>query len=209
MNLGPCAIQTEAPVVIVHRAPGWKLVRQHAPRAAASIQVEDGVDHFTNVDFTRPTARLRRGNQWLDDRPLRIGQITGIRRPCHLLSIGSQQTSHTLSKAFPAPSDNALRHCAWSCCIARTILSTDQTIALLEHFEPLNSCDSALDMWNNEQGAICAGTGGIGDQSRICAECCESKLNSGKLVTNEFDLRICGRHGCTCAAPISEAPPGT
>ncbi len=41
---------------------------------------------------------LRRRGQRLDQRVLRIGQVTWVRRPCHIPSIGQSGASHTISK---------------------------------------------------------------------------------------------------------------
>lgn len=75
------AIITPLGEVVVHRALGKKVMREHVPLAAATALVEDRVDDFTHIHSAWPTAlstlaRLR--NQLANDLLLLISQVAWI-----------------------------------------------------------------------------------------------------------------------------------
>jgi len=98
VNLLPRTIEPKATVVIMHRAPRRKVVRQLSPRAAGASEVEDAVEYLTHVDSPMPTARLGSRDHRFDDRPLFIREVRWVGRPCHNLFIGLIGTYHTRSK---------------------------------------------------------------------------------------------------------------
>ena len=83
MNFLPSTIQPEAAVVKMHRAPGWKVMRQVTPRATGAIHIENRVEYFAQVNGARPSAPLRGRYERRDQSPLRIRQVCGIRSPFH------------------------------------------------------------------------------------------------------------------------------
>lgn len=64
--------------VAVDGLPGREVVGQHAPGAATPQDIENGVDHFSDVHTSATAPSLGRGNEWFQDEPLDIGQITGV-----------------------------------------------------------------------------------------------------------------------------------
>lgn len=74
MNFLPSTIQPEAAVVKMHRSPGRKVMRQVTPRATGAIHIENRVEHFAQVDGSRPSAPLRGRYERRDQSPLRIRQ---------------------------------------------------------------------------------------------------------------------------------------
>ncbi len=85
MNLRPHALQTKQPVVIMDGAPRRKLVRQHTPRTAGTVQIENAIDNFLHAHLSRATAGLGWGNQGFYELPLLIRQIAWIWRPFHII----------------------------------------------------------------------------------------------------------------------------
>ena len=99
MNLFPCPIATEPPVVIMHGRPRWKVMWQHSPRTASSHQIQDAIDHISYIRAPRPSTRFYFWKQWLNQLPLLICQISWVRYSVHNLVIGQNTTFHTRSKA--------------------------------------------------------------------------------------------------------------
>ena len=93
----PGAIEAPTPVVVMCRAPRRELVGQMPPRTAGTHEIEDTVDDLTHFDRAWPAAGVGGGDQWGDERPLRIGQVRGVGLPCHTSSIGEIRASHTRS----------------------------------------------------------------------------------------------------------------
>ena len=71
------------PKIFVHGFPFRKVMRKKPPGASGSCDVENGVEYFSPRVFRRTAAcgsiALKRGNVWLDDFPLFIGEIRIIR----------------------------------------------------------------------------------------------------------------------------------
>jgi hypothetical protein len=85
VNLRPHALQMKQPVVIVDGAPRRKLVRQHTPGTAGTVQIENAIDNFLHAHLSRATAGLGWGNQGFYELPLLIRQIAWIWRPFHII----------------------------------------------------------------------------------------------------------------------------
>jgi hypothetical protein len=79
----PGAIFAPRVVVVIHRAFGWQIMRKHIPLTPAFEHVEDRVEYLSHVDTTRPTTCFGRWDEWFQDRPLIIFQITGVRFSIH------------------------------------------------------------------------------------------------------------------------------
>lgn len=58
--------------------PGWEVVWQGAPLAAWTIQVQNGVEYRTQVGRTRTSPELGLREEWFENRPVAVGQITGV-----------------------------------------------------------------------------------------------------------------------------------
>lgn len=100
MNLFPCPIATEPPIVVMHGRPRGKVMRQHAPRTAGSYQVQQTVDHLPHIRAARPSTRFHSWKQWLNQLPLLIGQVRWVRYSVHNSVIGQNTTFHTRSKGY-------------------------------------------------------------------------------------------------------------
>jgi hypothetical protein len=66
--------------VVVDGALGRQVVRQHVPLAAGAVEIEQGVEHLPHVVSPGP-ADLLDGDQRLDDRPLLVAEVGGVRPP--------------------------------------------------------------------------------------------------------------------------------
>ncbi len=64
--------------IVVHRAPGRRVLGQRAPLAAGLQHIENPVHHLAKVHIARPTAALGRRDQGRDQRPLRSAQVARI-----------------------------------------------------------------------------------------------------------------------------------
>lgn len=64
--------------VVPDHSPRRKIAGQHAPGASALHQVEDCVEHLPFRVLHWSPALARQRNEWLQDRPLCVSQITGI-----------------------------------------------------------------------------------------------------------------------------------
>ena len=99
MNLLPRPVEAKAAVIEMHRAPGREVVRQLPPRAARAIEVEDCINHLTQIDGARAAALFGRRNQRFDQSPLTVRYVRRIWIPFHPLAIGSSGRlfTHVLS----------------------------------------------------------------------------------------------------------------
>ena len=79
----PGAILLPGIEVIPYRGLGQQVVRQVGPLAARAGLVQEGVHHLPQVDRPLPPAGLGGRKQRLQDGPLRVGQVAGVR-----LSVG-------------------------------------------------------------------------------------------------------------------------
>lgn len=102
MNPPPGAVQSPLTVVEVHGPPRREVVRQMSPRTPAAIEVEHGIEHFSKVYRPRPTPKLRRRNQRLDQSPLTVRHVRRVKSPFHNPYIGSLTLllTHVLSGAI-------------------------------------------------------------------------------------------------------------
>ena len=69
----PSAVDTPFPEVPVNGGPSREVVRQQAPLAAASQDVEDGVQDLTKVVSPRPSQPFGCGHVGLDVGPFGVG----------------------------------------------------------------------------------------------------------------------------------------
>jgi site-specific DNA recombinase len=76
-DLLPGAVGLPLGEVVIHRALGRQVVREHVPLAPRACEVEDRVEDLPHVDFPRPSYPVD-GDQRLDDRPLIVAQIGGV-----------------------------------------------------------------------------------------------------------------------------------
>lgn len=91
-DLPPGAVESPPSVVIVDRAPGGQVVRQHPPGDTAFDDVEDAVENFAEVDRAGPPAGLSLGQEWLDQLPLGVSQVGWVRFACHGLPKPAKST---------------------------------------------------------------------------------------------------------------------
>ena len=102
MNLLPNSLMPIFPVVVMNRWPWRKIMRQYSPRAAGANQVQDSIDNLSHVSVSWSATGLGWWQQWLDQFPLFICQISWVRYSVHILLIGQKSTFHTLSQGLYA-----------------------------------------------------------------------------------------------------------
>src|SRR5258707_8243565 len=78
LELRPSAVVTPVPEVVVHALPGREIMGQAAPGTALTVEVEQGIEDFADVGLPWAAARPGGRNQRLEQRPLRVSQITRI-----------------------------------------------------------------------------------------------------------------------------------
>src|SRR5579871_3665821 len=83
MDMLPDALVAPGVEVVGDGLPGREVVGQHPPGAAATRQVQDGIDNLPyGVSAWPAGAAIALGKQMFDVVPLGIRQITGIALPC-------------------------------------------------------------------------------------------------------------------------------
>jgi len=119
MDLLPSPVVSPLLEVHIDRRVRRKVVREHAPRAAATQNVEDGIDHRPEICRTRSTSRFGGRKQAADDLPFRVTHVAWVshRRilarlsglPKHPLSLVAQELlcnlagGHTFPEAKACP----------------------------------------------------------------------------------------------------------
>jgi len=78
VNALPSAVVAPTSEVAIHGLPRREVRRQHAPRAAGSQDVQDGLDHSPQVGLARPPQRGIGGKVDGKYRPLHVAQPRGI-----------------------------------------------------------------------------------------------------------------------------------
>src|SRR5215213_11323002 len=78
VDLLPGAVQAPHPEVVVHRRPRRELTWKHAPLAAASQEVEDGVEDLARGPLARTPSELGGRDKWGEDLPFWVRTIAGI-----------------------------------------------------------------------------------------------------------------------------------
>lgn len=73
----PGPIEAPEPEVMVHRLPGWAVVREVAPGTAAPENIADGVQGLPSFS-RRTSAALGRRDERLQDGAFGIGEVGGI-----------------------------------------------------------------------------------------------------------------------------------
>jgi hypothetical protein len=64
--------------IVIHGTPGWKLPGKKAPLAAGAQQIENRVDHSTNIGCARPAAGLCCRQKWGEQCPYCVAHVRGI-----------------------------------------------------------------------------------------------------------------------------------
>src|SRR5579875_2484926 len=84
MDLLPDALVPPGVEVVGDGFPRWEVVGQHAPGAAATSQVQYGVDDLPQrVGAGSADAAITLGEQVFDVVPLEVRQVTGVSLPCN------------------------------------------------------------------------------------------------------------------------------
>ena len=76
--LGPSPVVAPLRTIVLDRALGQHIMRQHVPLTPAPVQIKKRVEDFSHVDLTRvPAVWARRGrrDQWGHDSPLLVRQV--------------------------------------------------------------------------------------------------------------------------------------
>jgi hypothetical protein len=64
--------------VIVQRASRWQVLRDVTPLTAGAEDVENAIEHVTDIGLTRAATPLGAWDQGFDVRPLIVGQVSMI-----------------------------------------------------------------------------------------------------------------------------------
>jgi hypothetical protein len=78
MDLLPGSIVPPLLEVHVDRRVRGEVAREHAPSAAATQDIEDGVHHRPEICPTRPTSRLGCRKQATNNPPFRVAQVARV-----------------------------------------------------------------------------------------------------------------------------------
>ena len=81
------AVAAPFPKVAVDRCVRRKVLRQLPPLAAGAIDVANGVENLAHVGHAATTARARRREHRLDDRPLLVADIARIATAARLMGV--------------------------------------------------------------------------------------------------------------------------
>jgi hypothetical protein len=66
------------PEIVIHGAPGWKLAWKKTPLAAGAQQIENHVDHGTNIGGAWPPAGFGCRQKWGEQCPCCVTHVRGI-----------------------------------------------------------------------------------------------------------------------------------
>ena len=91
MKLVPDALLTEMSVIIMNSRPRRKVTWEHPPGAPCAHQIQNTVNHLSQIRGSRPTTRFGRRKQLFDHLPLLICQVTWICGPVHIFGYRTQQ----------------------------------------------------------------------------------------------------------------------
>ena len=141
MNLVPGSIVPILPIVIVHRRPGRKIVRQHSPGASCAHQIKDAVNHLAQISAAGPPTSFGRWQQWFNQFPLFICQIAWVVFIVHTSVIGQNTTFHTLSKALLNQPHMRLGYTTRMSDVEHTAEDSADVITPMMHLDPNN------DLW--------------------------------------------------------------
>jgi hypothetical protein len=81
------AVAAPFPEVVVNRGVRRKILRQLPPLAAGAIDVANGVENLAHVGRAAASARTRRGEHRLDDRPLLVADVARIATAARLVRL--------------------------------------------------------------------------------------------------------------------------
>ena len=82
-------------------ALGRKILGEEAPLATRAQDVENGIHNVTHRGFARTAARVH-GDEWLNERPLRVGQVARVMLDLHTLLYAAVQLQTPLSDSLLA-----------------------------------------------------------------------------------------------------------
>src|SRR5262249_41596540 len=74
----PGALIPPFPIIVPNMIPIRALLRQHAPLTAGFDAIEDGIEHFTNIDRTFLPTSVRLCDLWRKDRKFLVIEITCV-----------------------------------------------------------------------------------------------------------------------------------
>src|SRR5438876_12435732 len=83
--------------VAPHGGPGRKLMQQGSPLSVCPIQVQNGIDHFSDISCSWVSTWLGGRYERFEDAPFLLGQITGV-----------AESIHNLHLLYPSPFSSTL-----------------------------------------------------------------------------------------------------
>src|SRR5271166_5503549 len=83
----------------------WEVLRQQAPLATATQDVEDSIHHLAHIGRARPAASFCCRNEWCQHSPLGIGQISRITCQDHSPRLFPKRQMHYPTTTFQTGSD--------------------------------------------------------------------------------------------------------
>src|SRR5215212_13165 len=86
----PSAAPTPLGIMVEHRCPRRKVVRQGAPLTSGAEQVEHGLDDAAQCEDLWMSRLLARAKQRCKDLPFRVAQVGSVRTRCHASDMGSR-----------------------------------------------------------------------------------------------------------------------
>ena len=99
MDLLPDALVPPGVEVVGDGLPGWEVMGQHTPGAAAPRQVEYRIDDLTHgVGAWSSPAAVALGEQVLDIVPLEVRQVTRVTLPCNGIHVPQNNIDGTPGK---------------------------------------------------------------------------------------------------------------
>jgi len=96
MDLLPGPVVSPLLEVHIDRRVRGKVVREHAPSAAAAQNVEDGIDYRPGICRSRPTSRLGGWKQATNNPPFRVTHVARVSHRCILARL-SRLSKHPLT----------------------------------------------------------------------------------------------------------------
>src|SRR5271166_2934389 len=86
----------------------WEVLRQQAPLATATQDVEDSIHHLAHIGRARPAASFCCRNEWCQHSPLGIGQISRITCQDHRPRLYPKRQMHYPTTNFQTGSQSLL-----------------------------------------------------------------------------------------------------
>src|SRR5208337_1605697 len=104
----PCPQQPPTAKVVVDRLIRREVLRQQAPLATATQDVEHSIHHLAHVGAARPTTSFCCRNERRQNSPLGIGQISRITCQDHGPRLYPNRQMHRAATTFQTGSEGAL-----------------------------------------------------------------------------------------------------